>query len=131
MNVWIMLTSWISVYQPFAAHGPICPILSAIWVSDNFLAHLRLELNVSSRRIYGGHIIWRGHLNASGTESAFNMTVMGGFGFGYAAWLNGVHLGGGQGNATVSQRTDLLAIPEGALKTGEDNVLVVVQDHMG
>lgn len=56
---------------------------------------------------------------------------MGGFGFGYGAWLNGVHLGGGQGNLSVSQTTNLLSIPEGALKVGEDNVLVVLQDHAG
>lgn len=131
MNFWIMLTPSISVYQPSTAFGPIRLILAAVRVSDTFPAHLRLELNIWLLRIYGGHIIWRGHFNASGIESAFNITVMGGFGFGYAAWLNGVHLGGGQGSATVSQRTDLLAIPEGALKTEGDNVLVVVQDHMG
>ncbi|KAG9123890.1 hypothetical protein FRC07_013609 [Ceratobasidium sp. 392] len=38
----------------------------------------------------GGNLIWRGHFNASGAETAFNLTVQGGFAFGFSAWFNGV-----------------------------------------
>ncbi|THH33329.1 hypothetical protein EUX98_g843 [Antrodiella citrinella] len=42
---------------------------------------------------YGGNMIWRGHFNASGQETAFNLTVQGGLVFAYSAFLNGVFLG--------------------------------------
>ncbi|KIJ54226.1 glycoside hydrolase family 35 protein [Sphaerobolus stellatus SS14] len=80
---------------------------------------------------YGGNLIFRGHFNASGTETAFNLTVQGGFAFGYSAFLNGVFLGSNQGTPTVSLTTDVWPIPNNTLVVGEDNVLTVFQDHMG
>ncbi|KAJ8456901.1 hypothetical protein ONZ45_g18534 [Pleurotus djamor] len=80
---------------------------------------------------YGGNILSRGHFVATGNETAIRLTVQGGFAFGYTAWLNGIFLGSNQGNATVSMTADLWAIPYGALKPGEDNILLVVQDHTG
>jgi hypothetical protein len=76
-------------------------------------------------------LIWRGHFNASGEEAAINLTVQSGFGHGYSTWLNGVFLGSSQGNSTVSLTTDQWNIPNGTLKLGEDNILTVLQDHMG
>ncbi|KAJ3902306.1 glycoside hydrolase family 35 protein [Lentinula edodes] len=80
---------------------------------------------------YGGNIIFRGHFNATGDETAVNLTVQYGFAGGYSAWLNGAFLGSSQGNATVSLSTNVWPFPDGALKVGADNVLVVLQDHMG
>ncbi|KAH8833226.1 glycoside hydrolase family 35 protein [Flagelloscypha sp. PMI_526] len=80
---------------------------------------------------YGGNIVFRGHFNASGQETGVTLDVFGGFAFGYTAWLNSVFLGSNQGNATVSETTDTWTIPNGTLKVGEDNVLVVLMDHMG
>ncbi|KAJ7432340.1 glycoside hydrolase family 35 protein [Mycena latifolia] len=80
---------------------------------------------------YGNNLIFRGRFNASGEETAVNLTVQYGFGGGYTAWLNGVFLGSSQGNATVSLSTDSWAIPSGTLRVSEPNVLVVFQDHMG
>lgn len=54
---------------------------------------------------------------------------MGGFWFGYSAWLNGVFLGSSQGNVTVSETLDTWSIPNGTLITGVDNVLVVLQGN--
>ncbi|KAJ3760155.1 glycoside hydrolase family 35 protein [Lentinula raphanica] len=82
---------------------------------------------------YGGNLIFRGRFNATGNETAVNLTVQYGFAGGYSAWLNGVFLGSSQGNATVSLSTDIWTFPDGALKPETENVLVVLQelDHMG
>jgi hypothetical protein len=80
---------------------------------------------------YGGHLIWRGRFNASGEETAVNLTVQYGFAGGYSTWLNGVFLGSSQGNATISLSTDSWPIPSGTLRVGQTNVLIVFQDHMG
>ncbi|KAJ4469138.1 glycoside hydrolase family 35 protein [Lentinula lateritia] len=80
---------------------------------------------------YGGNIIFRGNFNATGDETAVNLTVQYGFAGGYSAWLNGAFLGSSQGNASVSLSTNAWPFPDGALKVGADNVLVVLQDHMG
>ena len=76
---------------------------------------------------YGGNLIFRGHFNASGAETAFNLTVQGGFVFGYSVFLNGVFLGSNQGTPTISQTTDVWAIPNNTLAVGEANVLTVFQ----
>jgi hypothetical protein len=81
--------------------------------------------------VYGGQLLWRGHFNATGAETAFNLTVIGGYAFAYSAWLNGVYIGSGQGSSTVGQLTDLWAFPQSALRPGQDNILTVLQDHMG
>ncbi|CAL1714365.1 unnamed protein product [Somion occarium] len=80
---------------------------------------------------YGGNLIFRGHFNATGSETAVNLTVQGGFAFGYSAFLNGVFVGSNQGSSTVSQATDVWTFPQRAVKIGQDNVVVVFQDHMG
>ncbi|CAK5269747.1 unnamed protein product [Mycena citricolor] len=80
---------------------------------------------------YGGNLIFRGRFQATGQETAVNLTVMYGFAGGYSAWLNGIFLGSSQGNATVSSSSDVWVFPSGAVKTGKTNVLVVLQDHMG
>lgn len=72
-------------------------------------------------------MIFRGYFNASGEETAIDLTVQGGFAFGYSAFLNGVFLGSNQGNATVSLTTDSLPIPAGSLRVAQDNVLTVIQ----
>ncbi|KAI0074511.1 glycoside hydrolase family 35 protein [Panus rudis PR-1116 ss-1] len=80
---------------------------------------------------YGGNLLFRGHFNASGSETSIQLTVQGGVAFGYSAFLNGVFLGSVQGNSTASQSTDEWNVPASTLKVGDDNVLVVIQDHMG
>ncbi|KAF9269213.1 glycoside hydrolase family 35 protein [Marasmius fiardii PR-910] len=80
---------------------------------------------------YGGNLIFRGRFNASGSETAVNLTVQYGFAGGYSAWLNGVFLGSAQGSSTVSSSTNVWTFPSGSLKAGGENVIVVVQDHTG
>lgn len=79
---------------------------------------------------YGGYLLFRGHFNATGSETAVSLTVQGGFAFGYSAFLNGVFLGSNQGTATISQTSDTWTFPAGALKAGEDNVVVVLQGKL-
>ncbi|KAL1710662.1 glycoside hydrolase family 35 protein [Schizophyllum commune] len=76
---------------------------------------------------YGGNLLFRGHFNASGEETDVTLNVMGGFAFGYTAWINGAYLGSGQGNSTVAESNNTWSIPDNTLKVGEDNVLVVLQ----
>ncbi len=71
-------------------------------------------------------MIFRGHFNASGSETAVNLTVQGGFAFGYSAFLNGVFLGSNQGTATISLTTDVWPIPNSTVRKG-DNVVTVIQ----
>ncbi|KAJ3482157.1 hypothetical protein NLI96_g7176 [Meripilus lineatus] len=80
---------------------------------------------------YGGNLIFRGHFNASGEETAFLLTVQGGFVFGYSAFLNGVFLGSNQGSPTVSLTSDSWTVPNGTLRIGQDNVLTVIQANGG
>ncbi|KAI0690966.1 glycoside hydrolase family 35 protein [Cytidiella melzeri] len=80
---------------------------------------------------YGGNLIFRGHFVASGAETGFNLTVQGGLAFAYSAFLNGVFLGSSEGSSTVSMTSDSWAIPKNTLRVGQNNVLTVVQDHMG
>ncbi|KAF5362341.1 hypothetical protein D9756_002224 [Leucocoprinus leucothites] len=80
---------------------------------------------------YGGNLIFRGHFTASGQETSINTTVQFGFAGGYSAWLNGVFLGSAQGSPTVSLTSDTWGISRNSLRVGQDNVFVIVQDHMG
>ncbi|KAJ7264004.1 glycoside hydrolase family 35 protein [Mycena haematopus] len=80
---------------------------------------------------YGGHLIFRGRFNASGEETAVNLTVQYGSAGGYSVWLNGVFLGSSQGTSTISLSSNSWPIPSGTLRVGQTNVLVVFQDHMG
>ncbi|KAF9048348.1 glycoside hydrolase family 35 protein [Hymenopellis radicata] len=88
-------------------------------------------LNSQQYGFYGGNLIYRGHFNASGQEIAVKLAVQYGFAGGYTAWSNGVFLGSGQGNSTVSLSDDSWPISNGMLRAGADNVLLVVQDHTG
>ncbi|RDB21488.1 putative beta-galactosidase A [Hypsizygus marmoreus] len=80
---------------------------------------------------YGGNLIFRGHFTPDGRETAITTTVQYGFAGGYSAWLNGIFLGSSQGNATISLTTDTWPIPVNTLKINDDNVFVILQDHMG
>ena len=76
---------------------------------------------------FGGNLIFRGHFNATGAETGINLSVIGGFGFAYSAFLNGHFLGSGQGNSTVYQITSVWDVSEDMLRVGQDNVLTVIQ----
>ncbi|VDB90643.1 unnamed protein product [Peniophora sp. CBMAI 1063] len=80
---------------------------------------------------FGGNLIFRGHFNASGNETGVELTVIGGFAFAYSAFLNGHFIGSGEGNSTVAEVTDTWSFLNDSLRVGKDNVLTIIQDHMG
>ncbi|KAF8202416.1 glycoside hydrolase family 35 protein [Pholiota molesta] len=79
---------------------------------------------------YGGNLIFRGHFNASGLETAIVTTVQSGFAGGYSAWLNGVFLGSSQGTPTISLTTDTWNITSGMLRVRSNNVFVILQGNL-
>lgn len=79
---------------------------------------------------YGGNLIFRGHFNATGQETAITTTVQYGFAGGYSAWLNGVFLGSSQGSPTVSMTTNSWNISTNDLRVREDNVFVIIQGEL-
>ncbi|KAF8972779.1 glycoside hydrolase family 35 protein [Flammula alnicola] len=78
---------------------------------------------------YGGNLIFRGHFNASGNETAIVTSVQSGFAGGYSAWLNGLFLGSSQGSPTVSMTMDNWSVNSSMLRIGNDNVFVILQEH--
>ncbi|KAI4854214.1 beta-galactosidase B [Aureobasidium sp. EXF-8845] len=76
---------------------------------------------------HGGNILWRGRFN--GTSSGIFLNVIGGTGSGWSAWLNGKFVGSTFGDIKLSQTNQTLKFGD-AVKSGE-NVLFVIQDHMG
>jgi beta-galactosidase GanA len=72
-----------------------------------------------------GHLWYRGHFTALGGETGIFLSGSTGNSSGqFAAWLNGVYLGTGNGGTT-------LALPPGAVLVGQDNVVSVVIANMG
>ncbi|KAM5541250.1 hypothetical protein V8D89_005179 [Ganoderma adspersum] len=88
-----------------------------------------------------GHVLFRGHFNATGSETAANLTIYGGFAFAASVFINdqfirtvstsasdlftvAIFLGGDNVNA-------LFPFPNGSVVPGQDNVVTVIQDNMG
>ncbi|KAG6901882.1 hypothetical protein C0995_007006 [Termitomyces sp. Mi166 len=77
-----------------------------------------------------GNILWRGHLNATGTETAFSVQVQGGSAFGFSVWLDSTFIGSWEGDAAYSEYTGTFQFPS-FLEEGSAHVLTILQDHMG
>jgi len=81
-------------------------------------------------------VLWRGHFNATGNEKSANLTINGGEAFAASVWLNDVFLNTSFGNSTnnlnsIDETNQVFTFPSGALRSGQDNVITVVQDNMG
>ncbi|KAL5524689.1 hypothetical protein ACEPAF_9834 [Sanghuangporus sanghuang] len=81
-------------------------------------------------------VLWRGHFNASGSETSVNLTINGGEAFAASVWLNDVFLDTAFGNSTnnrfILEETDqVYTFPQGSVLAGQDNVITIVQDNMG
>ncbi|PIL34795.1 hypothetical protein GSI_02582 [Ganoderma sinense ZZ0214-1] len=74
-------------------------------------------------------VLWRGHFNATGSETSANLTIYGGTFFASSVWINDKFI------STVTSSSDhvnaLFPFPAGAVVPGQDNVVTVVQDNMG
>ncbi|KAM5536288.1 hypothetical protein V8D89_010065 [Ganoderma adspersum] len=74
-------------------------------------------------------VLWRGHFNATGSETSANLTVYGGTFFASSVWINDKFI------STVTSSADhvnaLFPFPEGVVVPGQDNVVTVIQENMG
>ncbi|KAH9849470.1 glycoside hydrolase superfamily [Lenzites betulinus] len=77
------------------------------------------------------NIFWRGHFNATGSEQGANLTINGGTAFAASVWLNDVFLESVSDISAKGEANAFFAFPPSALKAQNDNVLTVLQDHMG
>lgn len=76
-----------------------------------------------------GNLLWRGRFNSTSATGVF-LNIIGGTSSGWSAYLNGIFLGSSYGNTSLTQTNLTLAFND-TVKLGEENVLFVIQDHMG
>ncbi|KAI0738818.1 glycoside hydrolase superfamily [Daedaleopsis nitida] len=77
------------------------------------------------------NILWRGHFNATGAETAANLSINGGTAFAASVWINDVFIDTISAVTAAGDANALFPFPKGAVQPGQDNVLTVLQDHMG
>ncbi|KAF9445456.1 glycoside hydrolase family 35 protein [Macrolepiota fuliginosa MF-IS2] len=81
---------------------------------------------------HAGQWVWRGHF--SGNATGVELTIQGGFSFGYSAFLNGHFLGSGEGSSHSQDGVDILRptfnFTQDILING-DNVLTIIHDSTG
>ncbi|KAF9465547.1 glycoside hydrolase family 35 protein [Collybia nuda] len=81
---------------------------------------------------HAGQWVWRGHF--TGTATGVQLSIQGGFSFGYSAFINGHFLGSGQGSSHSQSGVDILSpvfnFTASQLVSG-DNVLTVIHDSTG
>lgn len=81
-----------------------------------------------------GNLLWRGRFeggNGTAGPSAVYLRVIGGAGSGFSAYLNGVLLGSYLGEHGVKDGNMTLTFHNATIKSGAENVLLVIQDTMG
>lgn len=76
-------------------------------------------------------LIWRGHFDGTAKTKAVNLTVNGGAAFATSVWINGKFVNTTSATPAFPETNALYAFPEGSVRVDEDNVLTVLQDHMG
>ncbi|RDB18471.1 putative beta-galactosidase A [Hypsizygus marmoreus] len=81
---------------------------------------------------HAGQWVWRGHFTGSAT--GVQLSIQGGFSFGYSAFLNSHFLGSGQGSSHSQEGVDILSpvfnFTADQLLPG-DNVITVIHDSTG
>ncbi|TKY86065.1 hypothetical protein EX895_004890 [Sporisorium graminicola] len=85
---------------------------------------------------YGFHannIVWRGHFSSNPKHPPLDVQIKveGGRSSAFSAWLNGVYLGTVEADREKSAAGAAFTFPHGALRLGGENVVTVLQDHMG
>lgn len=84
-----------------------------------------------------GNILWRGRFtspsaSASSQPTGVFLSVIGGTSHGWSAYLNGAFIGSWLGTTAITQSNITLSFSNATLSpSGQDNVLFVIQDHMG
>lgn len=77
-----------------------------------------------------GNILWRAHFNATGTETAFKVRVIGGSAFGFSVWLDSTFIGSWEGDAVQSDHEGTFTLPN-TLAKSSSHIITILQDHMG
>ncbi|PRP78092.1 hypothetical protein PROFUN_11604 [Planoprotostelium fungivorum] len=78
-----------------------------------------------------GNILWRGHFTANGRESHVKLALSGGQWSAASVFINGISLGKIFQGDRLDHKNAMFQIPPSSLQVGEDNVITVLQDHMG
>ncbi|CAL1698277.1 unnamed protein product [Somion occarium] len=73
-------------------------------------------------------VLWRGHFNATGSETSANLAINGGSAFAASVWINDQFISSTSGG---SETNAIYTFPEGSIHEGADNVITVIQDNMG
>ncbi|VDB87383.1 unnamed protein product [Peniophora sp. CBMAI 1063] len=81
-------------------------------------------------------VLWRGHFNATGSETSVNLSINGGQAFAASVFLNQHFIGTAYGNSTnddnaISEVDQVYNFTTDQLNVGSDNVITIVQDNMG
>ncbi|KAI0747487.1 glycoside hydrolase superfamily [Fomes fomentarius] len=77
------------------------------------------------------NIIWRGHFNATGSETAANLSINGGTAFAASVWINDAFIDTIGSIIAQGDANALFPFPNGSVIPAQDNVITVLQDHMG
>ena len=77
------------------------------------------------------NILFRGHFDATGEETAANLSINGGTAFAASVRINVAFIGTIGTVADDGDANGLFTFPEGSVKAGVENVLTVLLDHMG
>ncbi|KAJ7469612.1 glycoside hydrolase family 35 protein [Mycena latifolia] len=92
----------------------------------------KLVLYSSEYGFHAGQWVWRGHFN--GNATGVQLSIQGGFSFGYSVFINSHFLGSGQGSSHSQSGVDLLSpafnFTQDQLVAG-DNVLTIIHDSTG
>ncbi|KAF5379413.1 hypothetical protein D9615_006539 [Tricholomella constricta] len=105
------------------------------WVLANKTSTLRPQKPTAGKNVYGFHAgqwVWRGHF--TGDATGVQLSIQGGFSFGYSAFINSHFLGSGQGSSHSQSGVDILSpvfnFTAAQLVPG-DNVITVIHDSTG
>lgn len=78
-----------------------------------------------------GTLIYRGHFNATGWETSFNLYVQGGQGFASSVFLDGALLSSWTGTGSAASNQSTYPIPPDTLELGSLHIFTVIVDNMG
>lgn len=78
-------------------------------------------------------VLWRGHFNATGSEKSVNLSINGGSSFAASVFINDQFINSTSGDTSFegSSTDQVYTFPAGSVRSGKDNVITVIQDHMG
>ncbi|KAJ7209078.1 putative beta-galactosidase [Mycena haematopus] len=92
----------------------------------------KFVLYSSEYGFHAGQFVWRGHF--TGNATGIQLSIQGGFSFGYSVFINSHFLGSGQGSSIDQSGVDLLSPTFSFTQdqlVASDNVLTVIHDSTG